>query len=161
MWQMDWFEPLARNALIAFVQQAFGLAKRSTGLRIRWSPKSGASIEGKVEVLHSIRHALQGIAQRKRGNARFSSATEGSPAPYEEFLDGIRIEFRPGLFQASVTPKRWLLFTGDDQSLHHAASYFTFPESDTPSMHHHLEAGEWTDWIKSESEPLVIEVVPV
>jgi hypothetical protein len=33
---MDWLEPLARNAFLAFIQQAFGLAKKSTDLRIRW-----------------------------------------------------------------------------------------------------------------------------
>jgi hypothetical protein len=156
---MDWLERLARNALIAFVQQAFGSTKKSTKLRIRWSSTSETSIEGTVEELHALRGALEEIAQRKRGHAGFSSAIKGSPSPYKEFLNEIRIEFRPGLFQATVTPKRCLLLSGDDRALLQAARYFTFPESVIPGMHHHLEAAEWMDWIKSDSEPLVIEVL--
>jgi hypothetical protein len=117
MSQMDWLEPLARNALMAFVQQVFGLAKNSLHFRIRWSPTSGTIIEGKVEDLHAIRDALEKIAKRKYGRTHLFSAVTGSPTPYAEFLNGIRIEFRPSLFQASVTPKRWLLLAGDDRAL--------------------------------------------
>lgn len=155
---MDWLEPLARNALIAFVQQTFGLAKKSTDLLIRWSPTSEISIDGEIRELHNIRDKLEEIAQRKRGHARFSSVTKGSPAPYKEFLNGIRIEFRARLFQASITPNRWLLLSGDERSLHCAASYFRFPIPSAPGTHHHLERYEWMDWIEPDVEPLVITV---
>ena len=155
---MDWLEPLARNALIAFVQQAFGLAKKSTDLLICWSPTSETSIEGKAEDLQAIRDALKEIARRKHGHVRFCSTIKGSPAPYEEFLNGIRIEFRPGLFQASMTPKRWLLLAGDDRALHCAASYFRFSTPSALGEHHHLERYEGMDWIEPNTEPLVITV---
>jgi hypothetical protein len=155
---MDWLGPLAHNALIAFVQQVFGLAKKSTNLRIRCNPTSATSIEGKVKELHAIRDTLEEIAQRKRGHARFFSVMQGSPAPYKEFLNGIRIEFRTGLFRASMTPNRWLLLSGDERSLHCAASYFRFPIPSTPGEHHHLERYEGMDWIEPDTEPLVITV---
>jgi hypothetical protein len=156
--QMDWLEPFARNALMMFVQQIFGFSKNSLHLRLRWSPTSGTSIEGKVEDLHAIHDALEEIAQRKHGRTHLFSATTGSLAPYAEFLNGIRIEFRPSFFQASVTPERWLLLTGDDRALRCAASYFRFPTPSVPGEHHHLERYEGMDWIEPNVEPLVITV---
>ena len=155
---MDWLEPFARNALITFLEQAVGLWKKSTDLCIRWCPKSGASIEGKVEDLDTIRGALEEIAHRKRGSTQFSGTVNGSPVPYDEFLKGIRIEFRPRLLQASVTPKRWLLLAGNERALRCAASYFRFSNSAIPGMHHHLERHEGMDWLAPEAEALVIQI---
>jgi hypothetical protein len=143
---MDWLESFARNSLIAFVQEVFGLAKNSTDLRLRWSSTFGTSIEGKVEDLHAIRSALEETARRMHGRVHFFAAIKRSPAPYTEFLNGIRIEFKAGLFQASVTPKRWLLLAGDDRALRCAANYFQFPTPSTP--------GEPSMWVLERTCPV-------
>jgi hypothetical protein len=126
-------------------------------LRIRWHPKQAISLEGTIEELTSIRDACEKIAQGRIREAKFNAAVDGSPAPYEKFLRGLRIELRPGLLDVGVTPDRWLLTAGNENALHSAGSYFDFAGKSL-GPHTHLEWYEGHPVLEPGAEPLVVSI---
>jgi len=160
---MEWighlFSAVARNLTIAVLQQLFGSKKKAASLRVRRGQKAGTSIEGTMEDLNAISEALEEVAQGRSRKAKFHAVIDGNPAPYDTFLQGLQIELRLGLLHMEITPKHWLLISGNEKGLRIAKSCFAFPGNSPWCSHTHLEWYDGNPYIEQDAEPLVISVV--
>jgi hypothetical protein len=81
---------------------------------------------------------------------------DGSPAPYEAFLPGLRVRKGSGPIVLSKLPNGWLSLEGSEDNLRRYASYFHFPP-DQEAGHHHPENCNLPGYMANSSLNLIIE----
>jgi len=79
---------------------------------------------------------------------------DGDPAPYDEFLAGLRIYKADGPLMLRLTSDRWLELAGSCENLKTYFSHFCFEENED-SGHHHPDFG---DHMARGTMRLIIEV---
>lgn len=62
------------------------------------------------------------------------------PAPYKEFLRGLRLKKAEGLTALRLTDDRWLELTGSEMNLAAYVRHFRFDDPDADD-HHHPDSG--------------------
>jgi hypothetical protein len=63
-----------------------------------------------------LRGAVLDLVGSSRESAEFAAVVTGSPAPYDEFLQGLRI-VKGGAAQLSILEDRWLELRGPSESI--------------------------------------------
>jgi hypothetical protein len=83
----------------------------------------------------ALHERLRAFLQSSEEVAAFAADTDGNPAPYSQFLLGLRLKKRPGPAELTLSPDGWLVLEGSSAELEECCAKFLFDEEND---HAHL-----------------------
>ena len=110
-------------------------------MRIFYSSDSDPMLLDTGAELNALHLRLNDFLTSSEMSISLPAETTLSPAPYQEFLCGLRLKKSQGLVMLTLTQDRWLELAGSEDNLAKYVSHFKFdkPEEDD---HHHTDNGE-------------------
>lgn len=110
-------------------------------MRIFFSPDGGDPMLLDSAIgLNALHQRLAQFIAGDETSLSLPAEADGNPAPYREFLPGLRIVKGEGTLLLSLASDRWLELRGSAANLLTYAGAFSF-ESDEESGHHHPDFG--------------------
>jgi len=98
--------------------------------------------------LHALHADLEKFLKSHEPFADFPAAMDRNPAPYQEFLRGLRLIRGAGEPRLTLGPDRWLVLTGATEKLEECAKQFLAEEE---NGHTHLYTAPMSLIIESDS----------
>jgi hypothetical protein len=77
-----------------------------------------------AEELRGLYRELRRFLESSRSHETFPATTTGDPAPYSEYLGGLRVEKNLGPIQLRISADRWLELCGSPEDLLHLINAF-------------------------------------
>jgi hypothetical protein len=108
------------------------------------------------ENLTQVHDSLQTFLSSDEVELELNAKQDGSPAPYEAFLPGLRVRKGAGPIVLSQLPNGWLVLEGSRENLGRYSSYFYF-KPEQKSGHHHPEHCNVPGYLSPGSMNLIIE----
>ncbi len=127
-------------------------------LRISYSKKWEADVEGTLEELQAVRQALLSLASSDSGKWSVQGDTSGDPKPFDAFLRRLEIVIAEGPTRARVTDDEVLSIIGNAECLEALASFFDVPAGAKPGWHVHYEHYDGNKWVAPDSVPLIVSL---
>jgi hypothetical protein len=103
-------------------------------MRIFCSPTGDPMLLDTAQGLRALQDAFGAFITSPSQAASFAAATDGSPAPYDEFLSGLRV-FKGEETRLQLASDRWLEFVGTPADL--SAFHQVLAPADGNHLHWH------------------------
>jgi len=111
-------------------------------MRIFYSSDSDPMLLDTGAELNVLHERLTKFLASSAESVSFSAEVTLSPAPYQEFLRGLRLQKTQGLVMLRLSQDRWLELTGSEANLAKYVSHFKFNNPDRDD-HHHPDNGDF------------------
>ena len=111
-------------------------------MRIFYSSDSDPMLLDTGAELNVLHEQLKKFLASSAESASFPAEVTLSPAPYQEFLQGLRLQKSQGLVMLRLSQDRWLELTGSEANLANYVSHFKFDRPDIDD-HHHPDYGNY------------------
>jgi hypothetical protein len=85
-------------------------------MRIYYAPGTDPTLQDSPAGLAKLRAALVELIESPKERATFDAVVAGSPAPYQELLNGLRV-VRGGESRLSISDDRWLELEASSKSI--------------------------------------------
>ena len=87
----------------------------------------------RLNLLHDQMNSFLASSQKE---GVFPAEATFSPAPYQEFLNGLRIFKTQGAIMLKLSPDRWLELSGSESNLAQYINHFHFKKLNEDDHHH-------------------------
>ena len=128
-------------------------------MRIFYSLESDPMLLDTAAALNALYEKISEFLNSDLEYISFSAIVNLSPAPYQELLNGLRIQKSNGGVKLFISESRWLELSGSVENLTQYVRHFYFRESEQDN-HHHPEYGidgGYGDYMANDSIDLIIE----
>lgn len=126
-------------------------------MRIYFTPGQDPMLLDSLTGINALHERLRRFVTSDETALSLTADRAGSPAPYSELLNGLRIEKRDEAVRLCLTQDRWLQLTGSPVNLERYIGFFRF-DDDEEGAHHHPEHVSVAGYIDPGTMSLIIEV---